>query len=455
MRRLVVLDIVGLTADHIGPNTPNLRALGEAGEVAALSEILPGVTCSAQSTMLTGRWPAEHGIVGNGWYFRDLSQVWLWRQSNRLVQAPKVWERARERQPGFTCANLFWWYNMVSSVDWAVTPRPIYCADGRKLPDIYARPAHLHDELVERLGPFPLVQFWGPGAGIRSSEWIAEAAAQVLERQRPDLTLVYLPHLDYDLQRFGPADPRIPAQLRAIDAVAGRLIDQARAQDCAVIALSEYGIRAVDRPVALNRRLREAGLLEVQAQAGRELLDPGESRAFAVADHQIAHVYVRDPADVETVRALLEATPGVDRVLDREGQRAHHLDHARSGELVAIAEPGAWFTYYYWLDDARAPDFARCVDIHNKPGYDPAELFLDPALKAPKLRIAGKLLRKKLGFRYLMDVVPMHGELVRGSHGRIDEDLPGPVWISSVPLRGEKRYAMTDVSDLMLDVLFR
>lgn len=454
MKRLLVIDVVGLTSEHLGEDTPNLSKLEADGEGARLQEMLPGVTCSAQSTMLTGQWPSEHGIVANGWYFRDLSQVWLWRQSNRLVQAPKIWEKARERRPELTCANLFWWYNMVSTVDQAVTPRPVYCADGRKLPDIYTRPAQLHDELVAKLGEFPLFQFWGPGAGRRSSEWIAEAGLHVLETSRPDLTLVYLPHLDYDLQRFGPNGSGIQEQVRVVDALAGRLIEEARSQDMEVMVVSEYGVRSVERPVHLNRILREAGLLEVQVQRGLELLDPGESRAFAVADHQVAHVYIRDARDIGAVKELLEAVPGVGLVLDDAGKREHHLDHPRSGELVVVAEPGAWFTYYYWLDDARAPDFARCVDIHQKPGYDPVELFLDPGRPAVKLSIAGKLLKKKLGMRYVMDVIPLDASLVKGSHGGLDPSAPSPLLLSSKPLRGAETYEMTDVAGLMLDVLF-
>ncbi|ARA92248.1 alkaline phosphatase family protein [Rhodothermaceae bacterium RA] len=431
MNRTAVLNVVGLTPGLIGAETPFLSRWAAEGTVRPIQGVLPAVTCSVQATYLTGVWPETHGIVGNGWYFRDECEVKFWRQSNRLVQAPKVWEQARAEDTGFTCANLFWWYNMYSSVDVAVTPRPMYPADGRKLPDVYTWPPALRFELQERLGPFPLFEFWGPGTTIRSSQWIARAAMDVERRFAPTLSLVYLPHLDYNLQRLGPDDPAVATDLREIDAVCEELVTFYEERGVTVMLLSEYGITGVTRPVALNRVLREAGLITVREELGRELLDAGACEAFAVADHQVAHVYVNRPERLAEVRALLEAVPGVEAVLDEDGKRAHHLAHERAGELVAVAEPDAWFSYYYWLDDDRAPDFAPTVDIHRKPGYDPAELFLDPDLRFPRLRMARRLVQKKLGFRYLMDVIPLHGRQVRGSHGRLPDDpAEGPVLVT-------------------------
>lgn len=455
MKSLLVLDIVGLTPGLLGPHTPRLSRLAAEGYQAELGTVLPAVTCSAQATLLTGLLPRSHGIVGNGWYFRELSEVWLWRQSNRLVGGKKVWEVGRERDPRFSCAKLFWWYNMYSTADWSVTPRPVYPADGRKIPGIYTHPADLKPTLERDLGPFPLFNFWGPTADLRSSEWIARAAANVLARHRPTLTLVYLPHLDYDLQRFGPDWPGLPAALAAIDRVAGELITQAQQLDMEVLVVSEYGITAVRSSVSINRVLRSEGLLAVQETLGWELLDAGASRAFAVSDHQIAHVYVRDAADVQPVKRLLEAVDGIDEVLDRDGQAAFGLDHERAGELVAVAKPDRWFDYYYWLDEDRAPDFAPTVDIHRKPGYDPAELFLDPAQRFVKLKILYKLARKFSGLRYLMDVIPTNGDLVRGSHGRLPgrpED--GPVLISSSRKTRASRFELTQVAGIILDTVF-
>jgi predicted AlkP superfamily pyrophosphatase or phosphodiesterase len=447
---LAVIDVVGLTPALLGPHTPSLNRLVADGFLATLEDSFPAVTTTAQATMLTGTPAADHGIVGNGWYFRDLAEIWFWRQTNQLVQGEKVWEGLRRERPGFTCAKIFWWYNMYSSADWSITPRPIYPADGRKIPALYSHPAGLHEEVETRLGSFPFFNFWGPKADIRSSRWIAECALDVFRRYRPDLSLIYLPHLDYNLQRLGPNHPAIAGDVAEIDRVAGALIDGLRADGADILVVSEYGILPVERPIAINRILRERGWLAVRETLGWELLDPGASRAFAVADHQIAHVYVANPADVEAVADVLAATPGVAEVLDAASKAARGIDHARSGELIAIAEPNAWFTYYYWLDDTRAPDFARTVDIHRKPGYDPAELFIDPDLKLPALRVAWRLLQKRLGQRMLMDVIPLNAELVRGSHGRPAPSLvQGPLLIGSRRDLAVDRLPMTEVAALI------
>ncbi|KYF51203.1 phosphodiesterase [Sorangium cellulosum] len=456
MHRTVVLNVVGLTGELLGDATPNLQRLAREGVMRPLQTVLPAVTCTVQSTFTTGLLPSGHGCVANGWYFRDIAEVNLWRQANQLVAGEKIWEAARRRDPTFTCAKLFWWYNMYSSADYAVTPRPIYWADGLKLPDIYTEPASLRDELVLRLGEFPLFNFWGPNADIRSTEWIARCARHVYDTRRPTLTLVYLPHLDYNLQRLGPDHPAIKDDLRAVDAVCGELIEHVQKDGARVIVLSEYGITRVSGAVHINRTLREQGLLRVRVERGLEKLDAGASEAFAVADHQVAHVYVRRPDRVEEVKSLVEQLPGVDFVLDAEGKRSAGLGHPRSGELVAVSREGRWFSYYYWLDDEKAPEFARTVDIHRKPGYDPVELFADPQLRILPASVAWRLLKKKLGFRYLMDVVPLDAGLVKGSHGRLTERLEqGPLAISTCDslLPGERVLAI-DVSRIVLSHIF-
>ena len=455
MKRALVLNVVGMTPALL-PHAPNLRALAEHGGMRPLATVTPAVTTTVQSTFVTGLLPRDHGIVANGWYFRDLSEIWLWRQSNRLVQGEKLWEAARRRNPAFTCAKLFWWYNMYASADYSITPRPMYPADGRKLPDIYTHPAELREQLQGTLGQFPLFRFWGPAADIVSSQWIAHSALQVFDTYRPTLTLVYLPHLDYNLQRLGPDHPAIAADVKQVDDACGELIAAAKKVGAEVVVLSEYGITQVSKPVHINRALRQAGLLRVREELGRDQLDPGASDAFAVADHQIAHIYVSRPELIDRVAALVRTLPGVERVLDEAGKREVGLDHPRSGELVAISQADAWFTYYHFLDEARAPDYARTVDIHRKPGYDPVELLIDPALPMAKGRIALRLLQKKLGMRYLMDVISLDATLVKGSHGRpTDRPEDGPLFITSRPdlLRGDSVQAV-DVKDLLLEHVF-
>jgi predicted AlkP superfamily pyrophosphatase or phosphodiesterase len=354
---------------------------------------------------------------------------------------------------------MFWWYNMYANVNCSVTPRPSYPADGRKLFDSYSEPADLKDDLQQQLGVFPLLKFWGPGAGIESSAWIADATTLVIDRQRPSLTLVYLPHLDYNLQRLGPDDTRCRADIRAVDAEAGKLIAAARRQGADVVVLSEYGITAVDRPIHINRLLREHGYLSVRKEiTGWETLDCGASRAFAVADHQLAHIYVQRPDDIQAVADILRRCDGIEHVLCREAQAAFGIDHERAGDLVVVADRQSWFTYYFWLDDALAPDYARTVDIHRKPGYDPVELFLDPVIRFPKLKVASRLARKVAGFRYLMDVIGLDASIVRGSHGRLPdpgrEATDGPVFICSSRAIEADDWPMTAVRDRLLTLQF-
>lgn len=462
MTPTLVLNVVGLTEELIGPQTPHLLRLAKTAIVRPISAVTPAVTCTAQATYLTGKLPSEHGIVANGWYFRDLAEVWLWRQSNRLVRAPKVWDVARQRNAAFTVANLFWWYNMYSTADWSVTPRPMYPADGRKLPDVYTQPPELRETLNQRLGTFPLFSFWGPKADLPSSRWITDAALHVMRDKRPTLTLVYLPHLDYNLQRLGPdlGHPQLRADLRAVDGLCGELLDEAKNLGMRVMVVSEYGITPTRDAVHINRALRRAGLLTVREELGRELLDAGASRAFAVSDHQIAHVYVSNRDDIHMVAELLRGEEGIEHVLDAQTKRDCGLDHERSGELVALSKPDRWFSYYYWLDDAQAPDFATTVDIHRKPGYDPVELFFDPKLRSPALAGGMRLLKRKLGFRTLMDVIsPSATSLVRGSHGRpTDDPRQGPVLLCPPvcePLCPESASVpSTTVFDLMLKCIF-
>lgn len=458
-KKLVVINVVGLTYDMIGPNTPHIKALAADGFARPMGTVLPAVTCSAQSTILTGQLPRDHGIVGNGWYFRDLAEVLFWRQSNRLVQGETIYDVGRQRDSNYTTAKMFWWYNMYANVDWSVTPRPSYPADGRKIFDSYSHPADLKDRLQEELGTFPLFRFWGPATDIASSRWIADASLRVMSEFDPTLTLVYLPHLDYNMQRFGTSYPALADDLSKVDAEAGKLIDAARQREAEVIVLSEYAITDVARPVHLNRNLREYGYLQVRREPlGWESLDFGASRAFAVCDHQLAHVYVRDEADIAPVAALLRNTDGVDRILDWQQQGEFGLDHERSGELVAVAAPDAWFAYYFWLDDALAPDYARTVDIHRKPGYDPVELFVDPKLSFPKLRITRRLAQKLLGFRYYMDVIGLDASIVKGSHGRLPtrgrEVSEAPVFICSSRQIECDDVPMTSVKDTLLQLQF-
>ena len=412
MNRVAVLNVVGLTKAVL-KHMPRLQKWSESREVVSFKPAFPAVTCTAQSSYLTGKPVGEHGIVGNGWYDREEAQVKFWKQSNHLVKGEKVWEGLEH-----SCAKMFWWYNMYSSTDFSATPRPLYPADGRKFFDIHTEPMGMREEIKGDLGSFPFPSFWGPKAGIPSSKWIADSAKWIERKERPGLNLVYLPHLDYGLQKFGPDTPEMDAEYSAIDEVTCDLIDELEGNGVEVLALSEYGISKVSKAIHLNRIFREKGWIQVKDEIGLETLDCGGCQAFVVADHQVAHVYVNDESIAEEVRKVVLEADGVEEIREGVDLWGNGVGRERGGDFVAVSESEAWFTYYYWMDDAKAPDFARCIDIHRKPGYDPVELFLDPEIKFPMLKIAGFLAKKKLGFRGLMDVIPLDADLVKGSHGR-------------------------------------
>tara|TARA_R110002049_G_scaffold309195_1_gene518431 strand:- start:2505 stop:3881 length:1377 start_codon:yes stop_codon:yes gene_type:complete len=432
MKKTVVLNVVGLSKRLIGEHTPFIKSFLEKGKSTVIKPVLPAVTCAVQSTYLTGKWPSEHGIVGNGWYFKDESEVKFWKQSNKLVESKKLWDVLKEKDRNFTCANHFWWYNMYSTVDYSVTPRPNYLADGRKIPDCYSQPPELRDALQNELGTFPLFHFWGPKTTIKSSQWIADATLKTDALHNPTLTLVYLPHLDYNLQRYGLDFNIISKDLKEIDGVVEQLVTYYQKQDCTIVLLSEYGITNVNNPIHLNRILRKQGYLQVREERGLELLDAGISKAFAVADHQIAHIYLNDPSVKEKVVSILENIQGIEKVLYDDELKAANLEHDRCGDLVVVADKNAWFTYYFWLDDAKAPDYARMVDIHKKPGYDPVEMHTDPKDKLLMPKVIWKLLKKKMGFRTVMNIIPIDATLIKGSHGRTPESEEDyPVFISN------------------------
>ena len=455
MKRTLVLDVAGLGADLVA-EMPALERLAGCGALVPLEPVLPATTCPMQATLTTGEPPGRHGIISSGLYFHDTAEVRFWEQSARLVGSPRVWELPmrkpepgnRKQQPngkasgsrGLKVAMLFWQHSLYAPADLVLTPKPVHGPRGELVQDCWSRPADLYRRLAESLGPFDLMHYWGPRAGLGSSRWIADAALEVWRTDRPDLALVYLPHLDYSGHRAGPTSDAHREAASELDALLAPLLAAAEEDGARVIVLSEYSFVPVRRPVAPNRALREAGLLAVREVAGAEYLHAGDSRAFAMVDNQVAHVYFPASADLERdvrkVRAILEGVDGVGAVLDREALGAVGLDHVRSGELVALAEPDAHFTYYWWLDDAKAPPFARTVDIHAKPGFDPAELFVDPATKA----------------------IPLSAERVRGSHGLVPDGGAGwAVFCTSEPakeLSGRRSIRAVEVAHLLLPDVF-
>lgn len=434
--RVVLVSLPGLRAadlDHM----PILCDLARQGTQAPLVPSFPCVTCPVQANMTTGTTPDQHGVVANGFYWRERREVEMWTAWNEVVQRPQIWDLLHERRPGTTAAAWFPLNVKGAGADFICTPAPIHNPDGTESLWCYTKPEKLYGELLDRLGHFPLQHFWGPLAGIQSSQWIVQSAVIAARQFRPDLFYIYLPHLDYAAQKHGPESPQATAALGELDDCIGTLRDglaEALGENALWIVVSEYVITPVSDAVLPNRALREAGLLTVREQDGHEHLDFARSRAWALVDHQFAHVFVADREDISRVADVLCGQPGVGEVLAGADRGRYHLDHPRSGELVLLADPDRWFAYYWWLEDGRAPAFARTVDIHRKPGFDPVELFFDPATKS----------------------VPLQPALVRGSHGLPADDASrrGVMLASRRELvKGDSPVRDTEVAGLVLSAL--
>lgn len=410
MKKRILIEVPGFSR-RLLPWAPKLQAWAEQHITQSFKPCSPALTLPSHASLTTGLPPEQHGVWANGSYYRDLNKVEMWPQSENVINdSQRIWHAAKKENPDFKCFKYFFWPGMNSDADLYGNVRPIYYADGRKSGDVYLNRPGLAAELEQKLGPFPLFKFWGPGTSIESSQWILDSASYCLEREDFDLSMIYLPHLDYKQQSHGPHHPDIKKEVEDLDAILSAFIERHQAEYDFII-LSSYHIAAVDSPIHINRILRQHGLLQALSNAAGELIDYGESRAFSVSDHQIAQIYVKDHRDREAVKELLNAIDGIDQIQQPQAETINRPD------FICYAKPGAWFSYYYWLDDRSAPDFARSVAIHAKCGYDPCEMLIDPTLRWPKLKIAKNLCKKMLGMRYLMDLTPLDASLVKGSHG--------------------------------------
>lgn len=415
---LVLLSIPALREKDVG-GMQNLRSVMAGGEIVELTPSFPCVTCTVQAAMTTGKTPAEHGIVANGWYRRQQRRVEMWTAPNEAIEASQFWDLLSHHDRGLNSAVWFPLHSKGCEADYVCTPAPIHNPDGSESLWCYTRPGELYGELRDTLGHFPLMNYWGPMASVKASQWIADSAAFAARRWTPDFFYIYLPHLDYAAQRSGPDSEPALAAIAELDAVIGTLaagMREAYGEDPIWMAAGEYAMTAVDHVAYPNRILREAGLLAVREEDGSEHLDFERSQAFAMVDHQCAHVYVADGDEQQARRIgeLFRHQAGIAEVLVGAERARYHLDHPRSGEVVLISTPQSWQAYYWWFDDSRAPRYARTVDIHRKPGYDPVELFFDPATKG----------------------IPLDATRIKGSHGAPATDAAQKtVLLASEPLR--------------------
>lgn len=398
-KHIIILDVVGLADSHLRKDlTPNLSKLLETGTLLKINPVFPAVTCAIQTSMLSGFYPDEHGITGNGLYDRSTYKVSFWEQPGSLVLKPRIWDLLKKKKPGVKTAVLFWQNIMFANSDIIITPAPLHTEDGKMTEWCYSKPVGLYEEIANEIGEFNLMSYWGPFASYKSSEWITKSVCLILEKFKPNLLFAYLPHLDYSFQRFGPDSPEVLNDVRKADEFIGNIVEETRRlnmdKDTTFIIVSEYGFTKVDGVILINLLLRRNGLLKVKNIRGKEYIDFENSIAFAMVDHQIAHIYVKDNL-IQEVYSFLKQVNGIQAVFGKEEKEHYRINHPRSGDLIAVSDTNRWFAYYWWKEVTLAPGFVHNVDIHRKPGYDPLELFLDPVTKS----------------------IPLNLSLIKGSHG--------------------------------------
>ena len=400
-KHVVVLDIVGLDVSHISSGlVPTISEIANNGQYGYLKPVFPSVTCTVQASVLSGKYPSDHGIVSNGFYDKENFQVLFWEQSSKLVQSERIWDVLEKKNSNIKTSVLFWQNTMFANSNYLITPRPIHLENGGMDMWCYSRPPNYYEDVSSKIGEFDLLSYWGPFASFKSTEWISKSVEYTLENHKPDLLFAYFPQLDYPSQKFGKNSTQVKEDLRKIDEVVDSIVKKVEklglSDETEFIFFSEYGFNDVNDAIPLNKILRQNGLLETRTIKNKEYIDFEYSQAFAIVDHQIANIYLNDHADKIYVRKVLEEIKGIDMICANDKKQKLKIDNNRSGDLIAIADIDKWFSYYWWFDEDKAPTFTKTVDIHRKPGYDPLELFFDPAKKS----------------------VSFDTKLIKGSHGR-------------------------------------
>ena len=400
-KHVVVLDIVGLDVSHISSGlVPTISEIANNGQYGYLKPVFPSVTCTVQSSVLSGKYPSDHGIISNGFYDKENLQVLFWEQSSKLLQSERIWDVLKKKNNNIKTSVLFWQNTMFANSNYLITPRPIHLENGGMDMWCYSRPPNYYEDVSSKIGEFDLLSYWGPFASFKSTEWISKSVEYTLEMHKPDLLFAYFPQLDYPSQKFGKNSTQVKEDLRKIDEVVDSIVKKVEklglSDETEFIFFSEYGFNDVYDAIPLNKILREKGLLETRTIKNKEYIDFEYSQAFAMVDHQIANIYLNDHADKSYVKKILEEIKGIDMICTDDEKQKLKIDNNRSGDLIAIADIDKWFSYYWWFEEDKAPTYTKTVDIHRKPGYDPLELFFDPAKKS----------------------VSFDTKLIKGSHGR-------------------------------------
>ena len=431
-KNVVLLTIPGLRDKDLD-QMPNLKSLVTGGQKSTLENSFPAVTWPAQANMLTGQLPKDHGVTANGFFWRDENKVEMWTAWNEKIQQPQIWDLLHHKDDSITSAA---WFPMLSKgcgADYVCMPAPIHKPDGSEDLWCYTKPQEFYGDLLSEFGHFPLKHFWGPIANIKSTKWILDSAGACAEQFHPNFFYIYLPHLDYAAQKLGPDSDLAIAALGELDTVIGEMketFEKAYESPISWMVVSEYVITEVDHVSYPNRSLRDAGMLKVIDNDG-EQLDFANSEAWALVDHQFSHVYIKnaDAGNIQKVKELFSGQPGIAEVLVMEERSKYGMDHERSGEIILVSQANSWQAYYWWQDDAKAPGFARTVDIHRKPGYDPVELHIDMSNMS----------------------TPLDATLIKGSHGApVTSDSQRGMLLTSNDLGVPDSIRDTDICDIVL-----
>jgi predicted AlkP superfamily pyrophosphatase or phosphodiesterase len=429
VKKLVVLDIVGLSKGQFERIKPlHMSNILEGGSFTSFEPSFPAVTCSVQASIFSGTYPSQHGIIANGYYDRLFKQVSFWEQPSGLVKKPRIWDILKQKNPNFSSGLLFLQNSLFANSDVIISPKPIHL-DNKMIMWCYSKPENYYEKISEQLGTFDLKSYWGPFVSLNSSNWIINSAKITIQKNIPDLLIVYLPHLDYASQKFGPDSNEFSKSVYELDNLIGdfrNFLNEEFPDTYEILLISEYAFNDVKKSASPNLLLRQNGLLSTRRIEGKDYIDFEFSKAFAMVDHQIAHVYV-NPGYEDRVKSVLKnADMGI--ILDKNLQEEKHINHTNSGELILCSHPDTWFNYYWWDDIRYAPEFTFNVDIHRKPGYDPLELFLDFKTK----------------------YISHETSLIKGSHGLIsDYDSNLPIIGTSFKSKLNEKIPVTNIKQFI------